>query len=74
MEVRLTMFEAYTPLDRAVGRELTVQIGDREYTGMLAGVYALLGAPVLVLTPLTGGGMEHHLPLTGAVVTLRPDR
>ncbi|HLO03553.1 MAG TPA: hypothetical protein VK191_10615 [Symbiobacteriaceae bacterium] len=68
------MFQAYTSLDRAVGRELQVRVGETEYTGMLAGVYALLGAPVLVLTPLAGGGMEQHIPLTGAVVTLRPDR
>jgi hypothetical protein len=74
MEVRLTMFEAYTPLDRAIGRELTVRIGEREYTGMLAGLYALHGAAVLVLTPMTGAGMEQHIPLAGAIVTLRPDR
>lgn len=68
------MFQAYTSLDRAVGRELQVRVGDAEYTGMLAGVYALYGAPILVLTPMTGGGTEQHIPLAGAVVTLRPDR
>lgn len=68
------MFEGYTPLDRAIGRELTVRIGEHEYTGMLAGLYALHGTPVLVLAPMTGGGIEQHLPLAGAVVTLRPDR
>lgn len=68
------MFEAYTPLDRAIGRELTVRTGDQEYTGMLAGLYALHGTAVLVLAPMTGAGMEQHIPLTGAVVTLRPNR
>lgn len=68
------MFQAYTSLDRAVGRELQVRVGDAEYAGMLAGVYALHGTPILVLTPMSGGGAEQHIPLTGAVVTLRPDR
>lgn len=68
------MFQAYTSLDRAVGRELQVRVGESEYTGMLAGVYALHGAPILVLAPMNGGGTEQHIPLVGAVVTLRPDR
>jgi hypothetical protein len=68
------MFQAYTSLDRAVGREVQVRVGTTEYTGMLAGVYALHGAPIIVLTPMAGGGLEQHIPLAGAVVSLQPDR
>lgn len=68
------MFQSYTSLDRAVGRELQVRVGASEYTGMLAGVYALHGTPILVLAPMNGGGTEQHIPLAGAVITLRPDR
>lgn len=68
------MFQGYTSLDRAIGRDVLVQVGAAEYRGMLVGVYALHGAPVLVLTPMAGGGTEQHIPLAGSVVTLRPDR
>lgn len=64
------MFAPYTPIDRCVGNEITVRVGRDEYTGMLAGVYALHGVPVLVLTPLTGGGAQQHIPLQSAVITV----
>jgi hypothetical protein len=73
-EVSLVMFSAYTPLDRAIGRELTVRMGGETYTGMLAGIYTLHGQPMLVITPMEGGGLEQHLPLSQVVVTLRHER
>ena len=62
------MFTAYTPLDRCVGREIRVRAGGEEYVGMLAGIYRCESQPILVLTPLNGGGIEQHIPLTSAVV------
>ncbi|MFO7172255.1 MAG: hypothetical protein DIU70_004685 [Bacillota bacterium] len=64
------MFAAYTPIDRCIGREVTVRAGGEEYEGVLAGIYQVGGIPVLVLVPMDGS-VEHHVPLVGAVVTIR---
>lgn len=66
------MFAPYTALDKCVGKEITVRLGGENYIGMLAGVYTLSGTPILVITPMQGGGAEQHIPLPGAVVTVRP--
>lgn len=68
------MFAAYTPIDRCIGKEITVQVGEQTYTGMLAGTYVLHGVPVLVITPMDGGGAEQHIPLQQIVITVRPDQ
>ncbi|HWI65193.1 MAG TPA: hypothetical protein VNT75_25465 [Symbiobacteriaceae bacterium] len=68
------MFAPYTPLDRCIGKEITVRLGGENYVGMLVGVYPLGGTSVLVITPMQGGGTEQHIPLVGAVVTVRGDR
>lgn len=68
------MFSAYTPLDRCIGKEIRVRINGDEYAGMLAGIYRMEGQPILVVTPMNGGGAEHHIPLMSAVVQVRPDR
>lgn len=68
------MFTAYTPLDRCVGKEITVRLNGENHVGMLAGVYFMGGTAVLVITPMQGGGAEQHIPLPGAVVTVRQDR
>lgn len=70
----MVMLTAYTPLDRCVGREIKVRFDREEYVGMLAGIYRCEGQPILVLTPMHGGGLEQHIPLANAVVQLRPDR
>nr|PZN42191.1 MAG: hypothetical protein DIU70_05525 [Bacillota bacterium] len=64
------VFAAYTPIDRCIGREVTVRAGGEEYEGVLAGIYQVGGIPVLVLVPMDGS-VEHHVPLVGAVVTIR---
>lgn len=66
------MFAPYTPIDKCVGKEITVRVGDQNYTGMLAGTYVLHGVPVLVITPMAGGGLEQHIPLQNVVVTINP--
>jgi hypothetical protein len=68
------VFAPYTPVDKCVGKELSVKSTGETYVGMLAGVYHLGGTPVLVLTPMAGGGAEVHIPLPGSVVTVRADR
>lgn len=68
------MFSAYTPLDRCVGKEVRVRVSGEEYVGMLAGMYRCEGQPVLVITPMNGGGTEQHIPLNSAVVQVRHDR
>lgn len=68
------MFAPYTSIDRCIGKELRVRTAGEDYVGMLAGVYTLHGLTVMVLTPMTGGGTEQHIPLQGAVVTVRHDR
>lgn len=65
------MFAPYTPIDKCIGKEIRVRTGGEDYVGLLAGVYVLNGLSVLVLTPLTGGGAEQHIPLASAVVTIR---
>lgn len=65
------MFAPFTPLDRCIGKEITVRMAGEEHVGMLAGVYQLGATPVLVITPMQGGGAEHHIPVAGAVVTVR---
>lgn len=65
------MFAPYTPLDKCIGKEITVRLHGEAITGMLTGVYTLSGTPVLVLTPMQGGGTEQHIPLPGAIVTVR---
>lgn len=67
------MFSAYTPIDKCIGRGVQVKVGKSEYSGMLAGVYHLGSMPVLVITPMNSGGLEQHIPLQGAVVTIRND-
>jgi hypothetical protein len=69
----MLMFAPYTPIDRCIGREISVRTGGETFTGMLAGVYHLGGVPVLVITPMDGRGMEQHIPLPGAVVTVRQE-
>lgn len=68
------MFAPYTPIDKCIGKEIAVRFGGESFAGMLAGVYNMGGIPVMVLTPMHGGGTEQHIPLTGAVVTIRQDR
>lgn len=68
------MFSAYTPIDRCIGKELSVRVNGEDFVGMLAGVYTTHGLAVLVLTPMQGGGKEQHIPLQSAVVTVRHDR
>lgn len=68
------MFTPYTPIDRCVGKEISVRFYGENYTGMLAGIYHVSGMPILVITPLTGGGTEQHIPMAGAVVTIKPDK
>lgn len=68
------MFTAYTPLDHAIGRVVHVRTGGEEYTGMLVGLYRCQEVPMLVITPMAGGGVEHHIPLPGAVVQLKPEK
>lgn len=65
------MFAPYTPVDRCVGKEISVRTNGENYIGMLAGVYTLAGMSVLVITPMNGGGAEQHIPLAGCVVTIR---
>lgn len=65
------MFTAYTPIDKCIGKELKVRSGGIDYVGLLSGVYTLQGVPMLVLTPMSEGGTELHIPLAGAVVTIR---
>lgn len=62
------MFTAYTPLDRCVGKEIRVRCSGEEFVGLLAGIYRCEGTPMLVLTPMNGGGTEQHIPLASAVV------
>lgn len=66
------MFAPYTPIDKCVGKEITVRVGEENYTGMLAGIYTLHGTPVLVITPMTDNGLEHHIPFQSVVVTMNP--
>lgn len=68
------MFTAYTPLDRCIGREITVRVNGEAHVGMLAGVYTMSGTSILVITPMQGAGTEIHIPLPGAVVSIKPDR
>jgi ribosomal 30S subunit maturation factor RimM len=68
------VFAPYTPLTACIGKELTVKTGGETHVGMLAGIYDLGSTWILVLTPMNGGGTEHHIPLVGSVVTVRADR
>lgn len=68
------MFTAYTPLDRCIGREITVRVNGEAHVGMLAGVYSMSGTSILVITPMHGAGTELHIPLPGAVITVKPDQ
>lgn len=68
------MFAPYTPLDKCIGKEVTVRVGGENYVGLLVGVYPMGGVSVMVLTPMQGAGAEQHIPLPGAVVTVRQDR
>lgn len=70
----MAMFTAYTPLDRCVGREVTVRVNGEAHVGLLAGIYTMGGTSVLVITPMRGAGTEVHIPLPGAVVTVTPDQ
>ena len=65
------MFAAYTPIDKCIGKEISVRLNGETIAGMLTGVYTLSGMPVLVITPMNGGGLEQHVPLPGAVVTVK---
>jgi len=65
------MFTPYTPIDKCIGKEVRVRSGGEEYVGMLAGVYATHGLPIMVITPLRDGNAEQHIPVLGAVVTVR---
>jgi len=66
------VFAPYTPLDRCIGKEITVRFGQENYTGMLSGIYTLHGVPMLVITPMEGGGVEQHIPLPNAMVFVNP--
>jgi hypothetical protein len=65
------MFAPYTPVDKCIGKEVTVRFGGDKYVGMLAGVYVTNGLSMMVLTPLSEAGTEIHIPLPGAVVVIR---
>lgn len=64
------MLAPYTSLDKCVGRGVRIRCFGEEYEGMLAGVYAVHGAAILVIAPMNGG-VEQHIPLSAAVVTVR---
>jgi|GEM_PF-1893382 len=68
------MFTAYTPLDRCISKEITVRVGGENHVGMLAGVYYMGQTPVLVIAPMQGAGTEQHIPLPGAVVTVKQEQ
>jgi hypothetical protein len=68
---RNRMFAAYTTLDKCISKEIRVLLAGEEYVGMLTGVYSLYGQAVLVITPLGGDGVEQHIPIVGAVVTVK---
>jgi hypothetical protein len=65
------LFAAYTQIDRCIGKEVTVRINGENFTGMLAGVYTLHGLSIMVLTPANGGGLEQHIPVQNAIVTIK---
>lgn len=65
------MFTPYTAIDQCVGKEVRVRTGGEDYVGMLAGVYTTSGVPILVITPMSGKGMEQHIPLVGSVVSVQ---
>ena len=65
------MFAAYTQLDRCIGKEVTVRMNGENFSGMLAGLYTLHGLSIMVLTPANAGGLEQHIPVQNAVVTVR---
>lgn len=65
------MFSAYTQIDKCVGKEVRVRSGGEDYVGLLAGVYTTYGLPIMVITPLRDGNIEQHIPVLGAVVTVR---
>lgn len=66
------MFAPFTPIDRCIGKEITVRAAGAEYVGMLAGTYQLNGVPVVVVTPMDGT-VQHHIPLPGAVISISQD-
>ncbi|MGE5672692.1 MAG: hypothetical protein ACM3XM_02240 [Mycobacterium leprae] len=65
------MFEPYTPLDRCIGKSIRVRMNGDEFEGLLIGVYSLGQVPMLVITPLRGGGEELHIPVPSAVVAIK---
>lgn len=67
------VFAPFTPIEKCVGKEIRVRTGGDDYTGLLAGVYATNGLPIMVLTPMREGAMEVHIPLLGSVVTIKHD-
>jgi len=69
----ITVFTAYTPIDKCVGREIEVHSGGETYRGMLAGIYSFGEQTILVVTPMTEPGVEWHIPLGGAVVRLQAE-
>jgi hypothetical protein len=66
------MFAPYTPLHGCVGKEVTARLAGETFTGILAGLYYLSNTPVIVITPMAGGGAEQHIPVVNAVVTVKP--
>ena len=67
----LHMFSAYTQIDKCVGKEVRVRSGGEDYLGMLVGVYTAYTLPIMVITPLRDGSVEQHIPVVGAVVTVK---
>lgn len=65
------MFAPYTPIDKCIGKEIRIRTGGDDYAGLLAGVYVTNGIPVMVLMLMKEGGTEVHIPLFGAVVTVK---
>lgn len=67
------MFAPYTSIEKCIGKEIKVHIGGEEYIGMMAGIYSTYGMPMIVLTPLSGKGLEQHVPLSRAVISVQQD-
>jgi len=69
----MSVFAPYSPVEKCIGKEITVRSGGDNYVGMLAGVYASNGLSIMVLTPLSDAGTEIHIPLVGSVVVIKQD-
>lgn len=74
LEGGCSVFAPFTSIEKCIGKEITVHVGGAEYVGMMAGIYSTYGMPMIVLTPLSGKGLEQHVPLSRAVISVRQDQ